>query len=69
MQAWTTAYDQYQKQSKYRVPGHRALPGTGSFPYGELNKFHAVDQARKEWDGVKARLDKMASSIADQAGK
>ncbi len=55
--AWFAAYLKYSNRPYTRYPGDQPIRGTLAFTYGELRKFHAIRDARQQWDRVRGKLD------------
>jgi hypothetical protein len=56
-EAWFATYLKYSNRPYTRYPGDQAVHGVVAFTYGDLRKFHAIRDARQEWDRVRSKLD------------
>lgn len=56
-EAWFAAYLKYSNRPFAHFPGDQPIRGTVSFTYGDLRKFHAIRDARQEWDRTRSKLD------------
>jgi hypothetical protein len=61
---WFTTFTDYRRQPAYYRPSDEALPGAASMVYSDLDKFHEVREARKDWDKVRRDLDETHDLIA-----
>jgi GTPase SAR1 family protein len=62
---WFNAYADYRK-SPYLPSNDQPLPGVTAYIYAELDKFQAVQQARKEWDKVRRKLKKTEELVLER---
>ena len=61
---WFTAFGNYRQQPAYYRPSDEAVPGAQSMVFADLDKFHEVREARKDWDKVRRDLDETHDVIA-----
>jgi hypothetical protein len=68
-EAWFAAYLKYSNRPYSRFPGDEPIRGTVSFTYGDLRKFHAVREARQEWDRARGKLDETYQYVSKLMAK
>jgi hypothetical protein len=68
-EAWFAAYLKYSNRPYSRFPGDEPIHGTVSFTYGDLRKFHAVREARQEWDRARGKLDETYQYVSKLMAK
>jgi len=61
---WFTAFANYRQQPAYYRPSDEAVPGAASMVYADLDKFHEIREARKDWDKVRRDLDETHDLIS-----
>jgi GTPase SAR1 family protein len=66
---WFAAFANYRQQPSYYRPSDEAVPGASSMVYADLDKFHDVRAARKDWDRIRRDLDETHDLIAKRVAQ